>query len=204
MAKLSTKQLTILQCIYDNIEANGYPPTVREIGSVVGLSSTSTVHGHLSRLEKGGYLIKDSSKTRALELTQLAIDLLGVGPVEVPLLGKVAAGSPILAIEDATAFYPVPPELNYDPSELIMLEVKGDSMVNVGIMDGDIITVRRQTTADNGEIVIAMTDDDEVTCKTFFKKSDHFILKPENDYMEDIVLKSVTLLGKVVSLFRRF
>ena len=204
MAKLSTKQLTILQCIYDNIEENGYPPTVREIGSSVGLSSTSTVHGHLSRLEKAGFLIKDSSKTRALELTQTAIDILGVGPVQVPLLGRVAAGAPILAVEDAVAFFPVPPELTYHPSELFMLEIKGESMVNVGIMDGDIITIRRQSSANNGEIVIAMTDDDEVTCKTFFKKTDHYILRPENDYMDDIVLKSVTLLGKVVSLFRRF
>lgn len=204
MAKLSTKQMTILQCIYDNIEENGYPPTVREIGSSVGLSSTSTVHGHLSRLEKAGFLIKDSSKTRALELTKAAIDLLGVGPVEVPLLGRVAAGAPILAVEDATAFYPVPPELSYDPSELFMLEIKGESMVNVGIMDGDIITVRRQASANNGEIVIAMTDEEEVTCKTFFKKADHYILRPENDFMDDIILSSVSVLGKVVSLFRRF
>lgn len=204
MAKLSTKQMTILQCIYDNIEENGYPPTVREIGSSVGLSSTSTVHGHLSRLEKAGFLIKDSSKTRALELTQASIDLLGVGPVQVPLLGRVAAGAPILAVEDAVAFYPVPPELPYDPSELFMLEIKGESMVNAGIMDGDIITVRRQTSANNGDIVIAMTDEEEVTCKRFFKMTDHYVLKPENDYMDDIILNSVTVLGKVVSLFRRF
>lgn len=204
MSKLSTKQLNILKCIFDSVGDNGYPPTVREIGSAVGLSSTSTVHGHLARLEKAGYLQRDASKTRAIELTQEAMNVLGVEPKEIPLLGRVAAGAPILAIEDATDYFPVPHNVNYDASELFMLEIVGHSMVNVGIMDGDYITVRRQASANNGDIVIAMTDDDEATCKTFFKNTDHYILRPENDYMEDIILNSVTILGKVVSLFRRF
>ncbi|MCW6680725.1 transcriptional repressor LexA [Aerococcaceae bacterium NML130460] len=204
MNSLSNKQLNILKCIYDAIENQGYPPTVREIGASSGLSSTSTVHGHLERLEKAGYIIRDSSKTRAIELSKAALDVLGVSPKEIPVLGRVAAGMPILAIEEATDFYPIPPDVHYDPSELFMLEIQGDSMVNIGIMDGDLITVRRQPSANNGDVVIAMTAEDEVTCKTFFRKSNHFVLRPENDSMEDIILNDVTILGKVVSLYRRF
>lgn len=204
MNSLSNKQLNILKCIYDAIENQGYPPTVREIGASSGLSSTSTVHGHLERLEKAGYIIRDSSKTRAIELSKAALDVLGVSPKEIPVLGRVAAGMPILAIEEATDFYPIPPDVHYDPSELFMLEIQGESMINIGIMDGDLITVRRQPSANNGDVVIAMTAEDEVTCKTFFRKSDHFVLRPENDSMEDIILNDVTILGKVVSLYRRF
>ncbi|MCW6682620.1 transcriptional repressor LexA [Aerococcaceae bacterium NML160702] len=204
MNSLSNKQLNILKCIYDAIENQGYPPTVREIGASSGLSSTSTVHGHLERLEKAGYIIRDSSKTRAIELSKAALDVLGVSPKEIPVLGRVAAGMPILAVEEATDFYPIPPDVHYDPSELFMLEIQGDSMVNIGIMDGDLITVRRQPSANNGDVVIAMTAEDEVTCKTFFRKSNHFVLRPENDSMEDIILNDVTILGKVVSLYRRF
>ncbi|MCW6659827.1 transcriptional repressor LexA [Aerococcaceae bacterium NML191292] len=204
MNSLSNKQLNILKCIYDAIENQGYPPTVREIGASSGLSSTSTVHGHLERLEKAGYIIRDSSKTRAIELSKAALDVLGVSPKEIPVLGRVAAGMPILAVEEATDFYPIPPDVHYDPSELFMLEIQGESMVNIGIMDGDLITVRRQPSANNGDVVIAMTAEDEVTCKTFFRKSDHFVLRPENDSMEDIILNDVTILGKVVSLYRRF
>ncbi|MCW6661832.1 transcriptional repressor LexA [Aerococcaceae bacterium NML201209] len=204
MNSLSNKQLNILKCIYDAIENQGYPPTVREIGASSGLSSTSTVHGHLERLEKAGYIIRDSSKTRAIELSKAALDVLGVSPKEIPVLGRVAAGMPILAIEEATDFYPIPPDVHYDPSELFMLEIQGESMINIGIMDGDLITVRRQPSANNGDVVIAMTAEDEVTCKTFFRKSNHFVLRPENDSMEDIILNDVTILGKVVSLYRRF
>lgn len=205
MSKVSNKQLNILRCIYDAIRDNGYPPTVREIGSIVGLSSTSTVHGYLSRLETAGLLTRDASKTRALEVTQAGLNALGIKPTEIPLLGRVAAGAPILAVEDATDYYPVPPHLDhYDASDLFMLEIQGDSMINIGIMDGDLITVRRQPSANNGDIVIAMTDEDEATCKTFFKRNDHIILRPENDEMEDIILNQVTILGKVVSLFREF
>lgn len=203
MTSLSSKQLNILKSIYTAIKDNGYPPTVREIGQEVGLASPSTVHGHLSRLEKNGYLYRDENKTRALELTPLALSELGIERNEIPLLGRVAAGAPILAVEQADEYYPIPPALqHYDPSDLFMLEISGESMVNVGILDGDLITVRRQSSANNGEIVIAMTDEDEATCKTFFKKSDHYILRPENDYMNDIILNSVTILGKVVGLFR--
>lgn len=205
MKTLSDKQLNILSSIYNNIQSNGYPPTVREIGSEVGLASTSTVHGHLSRLEKNGYLTRDASKTRAIELTEAALNALGVQQDKIPLLGKVAAGSPILAVEEAIDFYPIPPSLDhFDSSDLFMLEIAGESMINVGILDGDLITVRRQPSANNGEIVVAMTDDDEATCKTFFKKENYYLLRPENDSMEDIILDSVQILGKVVSLYRKF
>ena len=153
MTTLSTKQLTILSCIHEAIEANGYPPTVREIGAAVGLASTSTVHGHLARLERAGYIIRDASKTRAIELSPLAQEALGIQPQQIPLLGQVAAGAPILAIEHATDYYPIPPGLErYEPSELFMLEIKGESMVNIGILDGDYITVRRQASANNGDV----------------------------------------------------
>lgn len=205
MKNLSSKQFNILKCIYDAIEENGYPPTVREICSSVGLASTSTVHGHLSRLEKAGYIIRDSSKTRAIEMTDIALEILGIQPTEIPLLGRVAAGAPILAVEEATEFYPVPPNLDrFDPSDLFMLQINGESMINVGIMDGDLITVRRQPTASNGEIVVAMTDEDEATCKTFYKKDNHIVLRPENDDMDDIILDNATILGKVVSLYREY
>lgn len=205
MKSVTTKQHAILECIYHSIQDNGYPPTVREICSYVGLASPSTVHGHLSRLEKAGYLSRDASKTRAIELTDLALTALDVAPNKIPLLGRVAAGAPILAVEDASDYYPIPSHLtHFDASDLFMLEIAGESMINIGIMDGDIITVRRQPTANNGEIVIAMTEDDEATCKTFFKKNNHFVLRPENDEMEDIILEHVTILGKVVSLFREF
>lgn len=205
MKKLSSKQMKVLSCIYDTIEAKGYPPTVREICSHMGLSSTSTVHGYLSRLEDGGYLSRDSSKTRAIELTDQALKVLDVQPKQIPLLGRVAAGQPILAVEEASDYYPIPPHLNrFDPNDLFMLEIHGESMINIGIMDGDLITVRRQPSANNGEVVVAMTDENEATCKTFFKKSDHYVLRPENDTMEDIILNKVSILGKVVSLYREF
>ncbi len=205
MKSLTNKQYAIVECIYQAIQSNGYPPTVREIGSQVGLASTSTVHGHLSRLEKAGYLTRDASKTRAIELTELALQALDIQPKEIPMLGRVAAGAPILAVEDASDYYPVPTHLShFDANDLFMLEIAGESMINIGIMDGDLITVRRQPTAENGEIVVAMTEDDEATCKTFFKKADHYVLRPENDAMDDIILDQVTILGKVVSLFREF
>lgn len=205
MAKITTKQALVLQSIYEAIKDKGYPPTVREIANIVGLASTSTVHGHLERLEKNGYIIKNPTLTRAIEVTDLGLQALGINNHKIPLLGKVAAGAPILAIEDATDYFPVPPDLShYDACDLFMLEVNGESMINIGILDGDLITVRKQPTAQNGEVVVAMTEDNEATCKTFFKKQDHYLLRPENDTMEDIILDKVSILGKVVSLYRTF
>lgn len=204
MTSISDKQLQILECIHQSIETNGYPPTVREIGASVGLSSTSTVHGHLSRLEKNEVITRNASKTRAIELTELGFKALGINPNEgIPLLGRVAAGAPILAVEEAVDFYPVPPHLTSQTNDLFMLEISGESMINAGIMDGDLITVRRQPTANNGEIVIALTNEDEATCKTYYRQDHFHVLRPENDTMDDIVVDDVTILGKVISLYRQ-
>ncbi|MBF7125526.1 transcriptional repressor LexA [Pediococcus pentosaceus] len=205
MAKnISTKQLSVLEYIYKTVNAQGYPPTVREIGSAIGLSSTSTVHGHIDRLQKNGFLEKDPTKPRALEITKLGLDALGVQDKNptIPLLGVVTAGEPILAVEEATDFFPVPPEYENDSSNLFMLTIRGESMINAGILSGDQVIVRKQSTADNGTIVIAMTDENEATCKRFYRESDHIRLQPENDTMAPIILDNVTILGKVVGLFR--
>ena len=205
MAKnISTKQLSVLEYIYKTVNAQGYPPTVREIGSAIGLSSTSTVHGHIDRLQKNGFLEKDPNKPRALEVTKLGLDALGVQDknTTIPLLGVVTAGEPILAVEEATDFFPVPPEYENDSSNLFMLTIRGESMINAGILSGDQVIVRKQSTADNGTIVIAMTDENEATCKRFYRESDHIRLQPENDTMAPIILDNVTILGKVVGLFR--
>jgi SOS regulatory protein LexA len=205
MAKnISTKQLSVLEYIYKTVNAQGYPPTVREIGSAIGLSSTSTVHGHIDRLQKNGFLEKDPTKPRTLEVTKLGLDALGVQDKNptIPLLGVVTAGEPILAVEEATDFFPVPPEFENDSSNLFMLTIRGESMINAGILSGDQVIVRKQSTADNGTIVIAMTDENEATCKRFYRESDHIRLQPENDTMAPIILDNVTILGKVVGLFR--
>ncbi|MBF7103914.1 transcriptional repressor LexA [Pediococcus pentosaceus] len=205
MAKnISTKQLSVLEYIYKTVNAQGYPPTVREIGSAIGLSSTSTVHGHIDRLQKNGFLEKDPTKPRALEVTKLGLDALGVQDKNptIPLLGVVTAGEPILAVEEATDFFPIPPEYENDSSNLFMLTIRGESMINAGILSGDQVIVRKQSTADNGTIVIAMTDENEATCKRFYRESDHIRLQPENDTMAPIILDNVTILGKVVGLFR--
>lgn len=202
MTKITTKQLNVLQSVYTLMQNLGYPPSVREIASQAGLASPSTVHGHLNRLEEKGFIDRDPIKNRTIEVTQLGLNALGITTNKVPLLGYVAAGAPLLAIEEAIDFYPKPQDIQYDASELFMLVIKGESMVNAGILDGDIITVRKQANANNGEIIVAMTDENEATCKTFYKKADHIILRPENDSMEDIILNSATILGKVVSLNR--
>jgi repressor LexA len=201
---LSTKQLNVLEYIYQTVQTQGYPPTVREIGKAIGLSSTSTVHGHIDRLQKNGYLEKDPTKPRALEITAQGLEALGIqeNDEQIPVLGVVTAGEPILAVEEATDFFPVPPEFKNESSDLFMLTIQGESMINAGILSGDQVIVRKQSTADNGEIVIAMTDENEATCKRFFKETDHIRLQPENDTMSPIILDNVTILGKVVGLFR--
>ncbi|KSV55755.1 LexA family transcriptional regulator [Pediococcus acidilactici] len=201
---LSTKQLNVLEYIYQTVQTQGYPPTVREIGKAIGLSSTSTVHGHIDRLQKNGYLEKDPTKPRALEITAQGLEALGIqeNSEQIPVLGVVTAGEPILAVEEATDFFPVPPEFKNESSDLFMLTIRGESMINAGILSGDQVIVRKQSTADNGEIVIAMTDENEATCKRFFKETDHIRLQPENDTMSPIILDNVTILGKVVGLFR--
>lgn len=197
-----TKQLEVLRFIHERVSEKGYPPTVREIGAAVNLSSTSTVHGHLARLEKKGLLQKDPTKPRAIELTQAGLAELGVQPTQIPVLGTVTAGLPILAVEDATDFFPIPPDLNDSDRDIFMLTIRGESMINAGILDGDQVFVRKQSTADNGDIVIAMTAEDEATCKRFFNETDHIRLQPENDTFEPIILDTVTILGRVVGLYR--
>jgi len=198
------KQLEILDFIYKQVKKKGYPPTVREIGEATALSSTSTVHGHLARLEKNGFILRDPSKPRAIEFTTNGLNKLGIDLDEdkIPLLGVVTAGEPILAIEEATDYFPVPNDLEIEKGNLFMLTIRGDSMMDVGILDGDQVIVRKQESANNGDIVIAMTDEDEATCKRFFKEDDHIRLQPENETLNPIILDDVKILGKVISLYR--
>ncbi|MFZ2379915.1 MAG: transcriptional repressor LexA [Trichococcus flocculiformis] len=197
-----SRQIEVLQYIYEEVQEKGYPPTVREIGNAVKLSSTSTVHGHLSRLEKNGFIQRDPTKPRAIELTQAGLDKLGILSDKMPLLGTVTAGAPILAVEEATDYFPVPPDLQSNAGSLFMLKIRGESMIDAGIFDGDSVIVRKQNTAENGDIVIAMTDDDEATCKRFYKENNYYRLQPENASMDPIILDSVIILGKVVGLYR--
>lgn len=197
-----SKQFEILRYIYETVEDRGFPPTVREICAAVNLSSTSTVHGHLSRLENKGYILKDPSKPRAIEVTQDGLNALGIKPKDIPVIGVVTAGQPILAVEDIEDYFPIPPDLTNDAGDLFMLRVHGTSMINVGILDGDNVIVRKQSTAHNGEIVVAMTDEDEATVKRFYKEDNYYRLQPENDTMAPIILTSVQILGKVVGLYR--
>ena len=200
--KQSSKQLQILRYIYDTVEKRGFPPTVREICQGVQLSSTSTVHGHLSRLERKGLIVKDATKPRALEITEKGKKAIGVKPTEIPVVGVVTAGQPILAVEDIEDYFPLPPDLENDAGDLFMLRVHGESMINAGILNGDNVIVRKQSSATNGEIVVAMTDENEATVKRFYKEKDHYRLQPENDNMAPIILNSVHILGKVVGLYR--
>lgn len=203
MAKRTeTKQLEVLRFIHERVEFKGYPPTVREIGEAVNLSSTSTVHGHLARLEKKGWIQRDPTKPRAIELTITGLEKIGAAPKVIPMLGVVTAGEPILAVEEASDFFPVPPDLSSEDGSLFMLTIRGESMINAGIYDGDHVIVRKQSSAVNGEIVIAMTDENEATCKRFYRETDHFRLQPENDTMAPIILENVSILGKVVGLYR--
>lgn len=205
--KKGEKQREILKYIHSQVNAKGYPPTVREIGLATGLSSTSTVHGHLSKLEETGLIARDPSKPRAIELTDSGLEEIGIETFIddsfIPMLGTVAAGEPILAVENATEFFPVPQELTTEKGNLFMLTIQGNSMINAGILDGDQVIVRQQSTANNGEIVIAMTEDDEATCKRFYKEKNYIRLEPENDELQPIILNQATILGKVISLYRK-
>lgn len=205
MEKLTTRQEEILNFIKSFIVSNGYPPTVREIGAALGLSSPATIHSHLNNLETKGFIKKDSSKNRAMELlVENEFENKTEEVIEVPLLGKVTAGSPIEAIEKPNEFFSLPAFLVPKQKEVFTLDVSGESMINVGIFDGDIVIVQKQNTAKNGDIVVAMTTDNEVTLKTFYKENGHFRLQPQNDKLEPIILDSVTILGKAIGLYRKF
>lgn len=196
---LTHRQEEILNFIRKVVRERGYPPSVREIGEAVGLSSSSTVHGHLDRLEEKGLIHRDPTKPRALEVIDER-EMRNRQLVQVPVVGRVTAGEPILAVENVEETYPLPLDL-VRHENVFMLAVRGDSMIEAGILDGDLVIVRRQSTALNGEVVVAMIGD-EATVKRFFKENGHFRLQPENPTMEPIIVDEVSVLGKVVGLFR--
>ena len=205
MEKLTTRQEHILQIIKQLVAKNGYPPTVREIGEKANLNSPATIHFHLTKLEEKGYIRKGNSKNRTIEiLVPNEYIEKEENVVDVPLLGKVTAGTPIEAIETPDEYFSLPANLINTKNEVFTLRVSGESMINVGIYDGDILIVERQNTARNGETVVAMNTDNEATVKTFYKENGYFRLQPENDTMEPIILKEVTILGKVIGLYRKF
>ena len=205
MEKLTTKQEMIIQIIKKWIANYGYPPTVREIGEVAHLNSPATIHFHLTKLEEKGYITKGNGKNRTIEvLVPNEYAEKDENIVEVPLLGKVTAGNPIEAIETPDEYFALPTNLFTTRNEIFTLKVSGESMINVGIYDGDILIVERKNTANNGDTVVAMNDNNEVTVKTFYKENGYFRLQPENDTMEPIILKNVTILGKAIGLYRKF
>lgn len=200
--KISDKQKEILEYIKSEILNRGYPPAVRDICEAVHLKSTSSVHSHLETLEKNGYIRRDPTKPRAIEIIDDTFNLVRREVVNVPLLGRVAAGQPLLAVENIEAYFPIPAE--YMPNEeTFMLRVTGESMVNAGIFDGDNILVQRQSTAENGDMVVALVED-SATVKTFYKEAGYYRLQPENDSMEPIIVEDCTILGKVFGVFRFF
>ena len=211
---LNKREKAILKCIEKSLKANGYPPSVREIGKSVGLKSTATVHGYLAALEQKGYIKKESQKGRTLKLLKGGLDdnnpdqmefnkdvYTSREMVDVPVIGKITAGEPILAVENITDTFPIPIDF-VGNSESFMLTVRGESMIEAGILDGDYILVRKQNTAINGEMVVALIGD-EATVKTFYKEKDHIRLQPENSTMDPIIVPNCEVLGKVIGVFRK-
>ena len=200
--KITAKQEEILNYIKNEILERGFPPAVREICQAVGLKSTSSVHSHLESLEKNGYIRRDPTKPRAIEILDDSFQMVRREMVNVPVVGTVAAGQPILAEQNIDSYYPIPAE--FMPNEqTFILKVKGDSMVNAGILNGDSVVVKQQSTAHNGEIVVALVDD-SATVKTFYKEDGHIRLQPENDTMDPIIVDDCQILGKVFGVFRFF
>ena len=199
--KISKKQQEILEYIKSEILNRGFPPAVREICEAVNLKSTSSVHSHLETLEKNGYIRRDPTKPRAIEIVDDNFNLVRREVVNVPIVGRVAAGQPLLAVENVENYFPIPAE--YMPNaETFMLVVKGDSMINAGIMDGDNILVEKRSTARNGDMVVALVDD-SATVKTFYKENGYYRLQPENDSMEPIIIHGeVAIMGKVIGVLR--
>ena len=200
--KISDKQREILDYIKTEILNKGYPPTVRDICEAVKLKSTSSVHSHLETLEKNGYIRRDQTKPRAIEIVDDNFNLTRREVVNVPMIGRVAAGQPILAVENIESYFPIPAEFMPN-AESFMLRVQGESMINAGIFDGDNILVEKCDTAHNGEMVVALVDD-SATVKTFYKEEDHIRLQPENDFMDPIIVPDCKILGKVFGVFRLF
>ena len=200
--KISDKQREILEYIKAEILNKGYPPAVREICEAVKLKSTSSVHAHLETLEKNGYIRRDPTKPRAIEIVDENFNLTRREMVNVPIIGRVAAGEPILAVENIENYFPIPAE--FMPNEqTFILQVQGESMVNAGILDGDYILVEQQTTANDGDMVVALVDD-SATVKTIYKENGYYRLQPENDFMEPIIVSDVMIMGKVIGTFRFF
>ena len=200
--RISDKQKEILEYMKQEILNKGYPPTVRDICEAVKLKSTSSVHSHLETLEKNGYIRRDPTKPRAIEIIDDNFNLTRREMTNVPMLGRVAAGEPILAVENVESYFPIPTE--YMPNaESFMLKVKGESMINAGIFDGDNVLVEKCNTARNGDMVVALVDD-SATVKTFYKETNHIRLQPENDTMEPIIVDDCEILGKVFGVFRFF
>ena len=198
--KISTNQREILEYIKQEILNKCYPPAVREICEAVGLKSTSSVHSHLETLEKNGYIRRDPTKPRAIEIIDDNFNLTRREVANVPILGKVAAGQPLLAVENIENYFPIPVEF-LPNTDTFMLTVKGESMINVGIFDGDKILVQSQSDARNGDIVVALVED-SATVKTFYKEDGYYRLQPENDTMDPIIVKECSILGKVFGIMR--
>lgn len=204
MEKLTDKQNKILNTIKKFIAEKGYAPTIRELCKLCNLNSTATMFVHLKNLTKKGYINQTESKFRTIELNvPNEFDEKNSTIASIPLLGKVAAGNPIEAIENPNEYFSLPKELLPKNHDVFALEVRGESMINVGIFDGDVVIVEREKTANNGEIIVAMTEDNEVTLKRFYKEKDHIRLQPENDALEPIILNNVTVLGKAIGLYRK-
>lgn len=200
--KISKKQLEILEYIKSQILERGFPPAVREICEAVNLKSTSSVHSHLETLEKNGYIRRDPTKPRAIEILDDNFNLTRREMVNVPIVGQVAAGEPILAQQNIENYFPIP--VDFMPnSQTFLLKVKGESMINAGILDGDMVLVEETPAASNGDMVVALVDDG-ATVKTFYKEEGIFRLQPENDFMDPIIVKEVMILGKVIGVFRFF
>ena len=198
--KITAKQREILEFIKREILQRGYPPAVRDICEAVSLKSTSSVHSHLETLEKNGYIRRDPTKPRAIEILEDDFNLTRRELVNVPIVGSVAAGSPILAVENIEGYFPLPIEMMPN-KQCFILHVKGSSMINMGILDGDSVIVEQNSSAENGDVVVAMVDD-SATVKRFYKEDGHYRLQPENDFMEPIIADEVDVLGKVIGLVR--
>lgn len=198
--RITQKQSEILEYIKSQILNKGYPPSVRDICSAVNLKSTSSVHAHLESLEKNGYIRRDPTKPRTIEIIDDNFNLTRREMVNVPVLGQVAAGEPILAVDNITGYFPIPSEFMPN-EETFILTVKGDSMINIGIYNGDQIVVEKCNTAENGEIIVAIIDD-SATVKRFYKENGHIRLQPENDFMDPIIVDDCMILGKVIGLMR--
>ena len=205
MEKITTKQAETLTFIKKFMVEHGFPPSVREICKGMNLNSPATVHAHLKQLEKKGIIRKEASKFRTIELlVENEFEDKKEDLIKVPLLGKISCGSPIEAIEQPNEFFDLPASLVPPKETIFTLKCSGDSMINVGIFDGDFVIVQKQKVAKNGDIVVALTEENEVTLKTFYKEKDHIRLQPENDELAPIIVSNCTILGKAIGLYRKF